>query len=571
MNKLFLFLIATLVLIAPFQAFAEGEEKHFIVNSRDWHDVYSGGIFSALMNYDYHYAIEETQSLEILQILDRNINDVILLTPEGNSFISGYRTSIQTQGFNIEQEITNSDFVDNNLELARLSGVDSFVLVDDTYGYNAISVGPYAVRTNSFVIFVNENNVDDVIDVIDGASSVLAYGPLDLSARDALTPYITETINERSKYKNNVKILDKISEIEPIELVALTNGNILEPELIDGNKPIIFIGTDVVPDGTTEFIEEKNVRVGVLIGEGLHFNARQIREDTGIEVYIKFAKGINQVKKALDIMFVNQYNLNVNVNDAIYDQENGQIQVRIVNQEDNFAYALISVQIVQDGEVIAILGDESIDFLSGQETLTKLFDFELDPNGNYTINTIIRYGEDEFSLERELETDTPLNIVNFDDNSLIEILEVTYDKDSNRFNILVENKRDQNVFALSKITGLSIGTELNNLASKETEIGPLGTRTIRILAELDEEDFLDNPTVDISTFYGKESKRLVRVINSDYQYTFENSLDSLIPVAIGAGVVALTALVIVLTKSLIFGSRKTHKVTSRRPKIRRRR
>ena len=40
----------------------------------------------------------------------------------------------------------------------------NFVILDDSYGYNSISVAPYATASKSWVLFADRNNIDDIVD-----------------------------------------------------------------------------------------------------------------------------------------------------------------------------------------------------------------------------------------------------------------------------------------------------------------------------------------------------------------------------------------------------------------------
>lgn len=548
-TKIIVFLI--FLLLGINSVFAEGTQV--VTNSLDWHDVYSAGVFAALNGYKYNYVIEETQGLEVIQIMDSSLNDVVLINPQTNNFISGYKTSIEDRGFNIQTEITSNDYIDNNLELAELSGVNSFVIVDDAYGYNAISVAAYASKTGSFVLFVNPSSVDRVIDMIDGADSVLLYGPMDRTVREELAPYSTDTINLGNKYLNNQEVLRRISQIEPISQIILTNGEVLEPEILDGFKPTLLIGSTNVPESVTQFIINSGVQVGVLIGDGIHQNALTIRETTGIQVFLKFAKGINQVKRALDIMPVDVFNSNISVQEIRYNINTNQFEAILKNHEDNFAYARISLQIIKDGDIIATLGGEVTDFFSNQEILTKLYDYVLDdPDASYIIEYVILYGEEETGLEKLIRGTIPLNFVDVLDDSSVEIDKIEYNQDTKRFEITVNNLGSDDVYARAKFLEFSLGGETTNLASTQYQISPKGSSVLKIRVDMEQIDFEDNENINVELKYGATSENLIKTLRGTYTYTVKDSLDILVPVAIGLGGVMVTLVVV----TIIFGRRR---------------
>jgi len=92
-------LIFLLVSILPLVAATD----QVVINSQDWHDVYSGLMYAHLNDLDAHYVVEETQGIQLVEeILDKSKTNVLLIESENKPVIFGFESKLERKGFDME-------------------------------------------------------------------------------------------------------------------------------------------------------------------------------------------------------------------------------------------------------------------------------------------------------------------------------------------------------------------------------------------------------------------------------------------------------------------------------------
>ncbi|MBS3119952.1 hypothetical protein J4475_03970, partial [Candidatus Woesearchaeota archaeon] len=114
-----------------------------ISNSADWRDVYSTIIFSKLTGNASYFLVGPAHA-QILPYSLSSSDNIEIISSADNPFAIGYDTTLSLLGFS---RVRESEYRGVNLELAKRlpEKVTNFIIIDDSYGYNAISVGPYGV------------------------------------------------------------------------------------------------------------------------------------------------------------------------------------------------------------------------------------------------------------------------------------------------------------------------------------------------------------------------------------------------------------------------------------------
>ena len=123
------------------------------------------------------------------------------------------------------------------LEIAEeLEDITDFIVIDDSYGYNAISVAPYAIASNSWVLFADRNNIREVERFLAGrdVDSLIIYGHVDRDVRIRLEDFNPEVINiDGDRFLNNIEIVKRYQEIKSAKQTVLTNGEFIEKEIME--------------------------------------------------------------------------------------------------------------------------------------------------------------------------------------------------------------------------------------------------------------------------------------------------------------------------------------------------
>jgi len=262
----------------------------FIANSQDWKDVYSTILYANLLGIPNTFlANVSNASISLYEIPKERVIHVI--SSADKPYYNDYESLIRSRGYPDPKEFMLNDI---NLELAkRLQDIDKFIIIDDTHGYEAISVAPYAVRAKYYVLFVNENNIENTVTFLNQQkpASLIIYGSAVSYATDKLRKFNPEMISEGGKYADNMRLVDKYSQSNSIKEVILTDGKFIEPSMMSGKAAVLFIGKDDVPEEVKTYIKDKQIDIGVLIGTESVDSATIIRRQLGISVFVKFAYG----------------------------------------------------------------------------------------------------------------------------------------------------------------------------------------------------------------------------------------------------------------------------------------
>ncbi|NJL44205.1 MAG: hypothetical protein HC945_02735 [Nitrosarchaeum sp.] len=163
MNRTLKFLLLLIVAVAAVSVPALAID-HVIVNSRDWRDVYSATQYAQLIGAPSNFLVSSKHSTILLYSIEKSKEDVQVISSRSNPFIIGYEGILLQNGYANPDELI---YEQANLELARrlndeiartnaqrpatsaLEPVRRFIIIDDQYGYNAISVASYAAAADT--------------------------------------------------------------------------------------------------------------------------------------------------------------------------------------------------------------------------------------------------------------------------------------------------------------------------------------------------------------------------------------------------------------------------------------
>lgn len=499
-----------------------------VINSKDWRDIYTGILYAKLNGLDAHYVAKETQGLQLIEeVLNRGAVDILLIESK-EPLIFGYQLQLEKQGFKVEKFLS-LDAQKTNLEFAKKAadekGIANFIVIDGSLGYDAISVAPYALLTNSFVLFADAENVDVLFSFLSAsADNILFYGHLNRAVKEELGVLNPLIINKGDRYQDNIEIVKKFINKKPTKQVLLTDGETLELGFFNNEFPALFIGTSNVPQPVIDFIRDTDVRAGIVIGYDLFANAKRIREDTGIKILLKYGQGRNSQIYALDVFPLPEYDSEIDIEAVHYNTLSRQLEVSYKNKGAVYTYAqALSHQIKADGTAIAEVGDEKAFFLNEGDTLTKVYSLDLTPylDKNLIVESKIIFGESANSLTKLLAKTLNLDVVAVEDSSKISIQSLVYNKGTKRFELIVKNEGEKDVYADAEIVDLIIASEKVTLGAEQQKIKPGQKNLFKIKALLEEMDIEDNPTVTARVRYGERENILLKSMTREFDFAFK--------------------------------------------------
>ncbi len=519
-------LLSVLLLIVSASAVIAAEPNKILSNSEDWRDVYSVMQYGALTKKSASFLVSNRHATLILNQIPKD-NHIWVFSSKKVPYIVGYESLLKSKGYSAEE------FEEDNINLAigeLLKDITNFIILDDSYGYNAISVAPYAAITNSYVIFADSDNIREVERFLDGrqVDSILIYSQVDREVKAAMEKYNPEIINkEGDRFLNNIEIVKKYLEVNKAKQAILTNGEFIEQEIMSGSEPVIFIGTNNVPDVVREYVSTSDIEVGVLIGNELVGTATTIRRQIGISVFVKFAQGsrapqgsISQVE-ALDMFYLPVYNLNIEVDSVKYNRATNQLEVSLKNTEDQAVYFIGTYSLTASDGSKQTVGDVGANFIDGNELKTMVYDVEQMPEGRISVEIFIIYGESKGSLEKEIRMTLEVESVKILDKCQIQINGVALNPGRGMFYVEIENTAEIECYVDLELIDLIIAGQKKSYSLDSVSNLKAGQKKeLRVKVEdFEKEDMEDNERIKVRAYYGERENSLVKILEGTFEVT----------------------------------------------------
>jgi len=533
-----------------------------IVNSHDWHDVYSGMLFASLEGIPSNFLVSQKHASILLYSIPTSEKELFVVSSRKEPYFVGYQSFLQARGYDKAEELVTRNA---NLDLARkLTNITKFIVIDPAYGYNAISSAPYAVVSHSYVLFADRRNIDEVLAFLQQRkpTSLLLFGQLDRQVKSALAPFNPETLDKGDRFSNDLAMVDRYKQLADIRQVILTNGEFIEASMMSGDDPVIFIGRANVPDVVRNYIKKNDIEVGILIGNELIGTATFIRRQLGISVFVKFAQGARVPKGAiaqvedLDRFRMPRYELNLKVVSVVYNKATQSLEVTYHNPQELALYMKGTITITGGASSIA-LGDKDPLFLDKGAYKTIIYTEDSDgqplflTEGDYTAKLFTIFGEGPKSLENAIQATVKISFVEVKDESVVNITGLYYNKGSGKFFVTVENTGTVDAYVRPELVDLMVNGEPLTVAADETVLVPAGKKEkIPVTIQLAGEDFAANPQVLVRAYYGERENVLVKVTKRSFALVFGGA-------GIGRFVLYAVIMLAILLLLLFLGTKKT--------------
>jgi hypothetical protein len=512
-----------------------------IINSGNWIDVYSGMLYAQHSGKQSNFLTSTRHSTIIANSLPASTQSIEIISSRTSPFITGYTSVLNSRGFNDVEELRSTNA---NLELlSRLPNINKFIIVDSTYGYNAVSVAPLAVIGDYYVIFANANNINQVMNALNSrtVSEVIIYGQTAREVRSALEEFDPTIINTGDRFDNNIQIVERFQQIyrsingEPRKQAILTNGEFLEASIFTGADPVLFIGFANVPTQVQAYIDRSDLEVGTLVGNELIGTATFIRRQTGLSVFVKFGQGartptgaISQVED-LDRFPIPRFDLDLRIVAAQINTATNTLEVTYQNNAPVATYFRnILLRLTIDGTSSIIPDEIPNTFIDGNSFKTMVYPLidgdgqPINPSGSdkeLEINTI--YGESPRSLEQTLQYTLKVEEIRVSDESNIEIVDLVFHNRRQGFLIDVRNIAEVDTYVLLELVELEVDGEILTFSSETpTRIRPGRTSTIYVQTTLEEEDVVNNQNIRVRAYYGERENSLIKIKEAVFEFKY---------------------------------------------------
>ncbi|MBD3260064.1 hypothetical protein GF371_05580 [Candidatus Woesearchaeota archaeon] len=557
------YLTILLILIGTFacglSVSAQDESNMILINSDNWIDVYSGLNYANLKGIQSKFLIDDihiTYMMPELKVIAKNI---IVLESELVPFNVGISGTLESEGLNVVEEIFSSYPKDTNLELAEKSGARNFIVIDDSYGYNAIAVGPYAAITDSFVLFVDEDNIFDVVDFLDRNSvdDLLLYGNLERLVKEEMEKYNPDVIDTGNRFDNNIEIVKSFKALREAKQVLFTNGEFIENELVsggNGKEPVIFVGRDNVPDQIINYVKNSDIEVGVLIGNELTYTAKILKDQADISVFIKFGKGTagSDPKdiRELDKFALPKYELRMAIDSVKYNTASKKLEVVYKNEEALSTFFKSSIAVLVDGEKRITVGEAEPVLIGELDAMALAYDVDLtealrNPEAEIVADVLVTFGEDPKALEKNLEGEFPIEVISVEDMCDVKTTTLVYNKKTQRFILTVDNNAEVSCYADPRIVDLMVNDRRKTISYEGDALIPAGqNKELMIKQRMDEVDFADNPEVKVRTLYGEREGLLLKTDEAMFDLSIVSGTNVMF-IGIGAAVAVVVIILLI--------------------------
>ena len=557
MKKILVLVLAIFVLgIGTVSAQPAGAEaEQIVINSADWIDVYSATCYANLNGQDSKFVTSPAQGKILSSVLDRS-KPVHLIQSAEEPIIAGYKNYLESEGFTVSTVTTSDSGKKLNIELAKKIDTTKFIILDDSYGYNALSVGAYSVASKSVVLFADSDNIDEVYDFLRGRTrtpEIINYGHVDRAVREKLSEFNPEIIDHGDRFEDNLAIVDKFVHLKPSTQVVLTNGEFIEEAIMSGREPVIFIGRDVVPEEVVEYVKGSDFKTSVVIGNDLIGAADRLKDQTDISIFIKFGQGRATeggfaLPEPLDMFYLPRYELSLDIVSGNYNVKTKTVEIIYQNVGETGAFAkATNISIFATNETIATgVGDEEPFFITAKTKFGGVYKTDLTEWADKELraHVYLEYGESRKSLTEVVEKDIIFGTVEFEDRSELSVTGVKYDTRLERLMLDLKNPALNAACYAEAEVELKIEGESEYVRFESTpgpaEIQDEAALSTRI--KLTPADLAENPTVKVHLRYGERPDLRIKSLDAEYPLRVVSGY----PIAVIAAVAILAAAVTII-------------------------
>ncbi len=501
-----------------------------VVNSQDGLDVSSAAFYAILTGDKLVFFAPGSNGVTELALIGEG-KEIYYIESSDNAVYVGFKGSMEQRG-NVVEQYYSEDPLLTNIYLAEKSGAENFILADPAYGTTIVSTMPYGKLTNSFLLFVTEDNAGQVVDFLKGKGEILVYGYVDDTVLELLdeNDINYDRIYNEDIYEDNLALVDKYFEINPDKnQVVFAGGEYLEDSIITGEDPII-LASGVLPTATENYIKEKagegQITVGVIIDNrytaALGSIMREINEEAGEKIFSLFLKfgqtlpGVTEGVNPLVTFPLPHVILNLVVKNAEYNTATKTLDLTYENKGNVPIYYKSSMNLLLDGESFKSVGDEDARIMGKGEIIGVSYPVEVE-EGELTMSMTMLYGSSKNSFEKGFMQDWDIGRINYIDVSELSMSEAVYNSETDELSVRFTNSGEEKVyFKVSSsylIEGISTAVE----SEGQYDLDSNSARVVKLTGLLVPKDKLEEVEMTAAANYGGREGFLVKITEIDVE------------------------------------------------------
>jgi hypothetical protein len=318
--------------------FAQSKSTYLLVNSKDWKDVISGGVYASEHGLNYIFILTPQQADYFSSLFSKGTNKIIYYesnNPVDNSLYSKF------QGLeNVELNKMDSLYY----YFASNSPNNGAVVVGNEIGAEAVSAAPYAILRGWGLYFASKSNANDLVSqLLNQKKEILVYGSIANSVN-----LDVKKINTGSIYLDNVEILKLFSFYkEPIQIV-FTSGKTFERSIVS-SQPVALVGRTEVSKDLILFLSSKPSIKGLVYYGDADINGAilSLKKELGIPVFTNLGNAFSpdsQMKPPI-VLNLPSRDVIIKVNPPVYDVQLKSIVFSVENKGNCNAYLRAVVEL----------------------------------------------------------------------------------------------------------------------------------------------------------------------------------------------------------------------------------
>ena len=553
--------------------FVSSASGNVLIDSQDWKDVYTG-MYTTYENWDRGepYFLKDASASNVLSGNILPAGNITLIESTDEPFSGGMdsRLTSQPENYNI-QEIIEVESAQRDL---IPDGQESFIVVPSSYPSAAVVAAPLARAMDSWVLMVNEDNVDNVSQIIQEAEGeTLMVGSFTNDIESDLEGRVDEEILTSNPQNLSIQVAERFREEQEFEELMLTPARELSTDLFMTERPVLVTKSGPpISDEIVEYIGETESIQSLFLANpeysvvGSSINDRvESNYDRSISVMVHFgqARGDQSSIYAPSLFPLPSSNLDLQVNSVIYNPADEQALVEFYNPGEAQIFEMTeSLNVLSDGDSVDTAFDESSVLIGPESTRTVAYDIDLTSDQletNLTASMTTTYGTNSENRRETLTNsgefrppyETGLTVQNITDRSNITLSSVKYMTNLDRFKVELENTGSVASYATVNLREITVQGQESSFSSTSGEIGSGETETVYVTPNpaLDRIDLEENEEISVVLNYGESEESKLKQVSS--QVDFQTG--SGIPVVgqFGAAPTAGGVLVLVLILAVV--------------------
>ncbi|MEM5868929.1 MAG: hypothetical protein QXL09_03190 [Candidatus Aenigmatarchaeota archaeon] len=533
-----------------------------VANSNDWRDVYILMIYSYYNGEKFNF-INSLGEAEILAKTLRKNESISVFESRQNSIVKGYANFLRLKGFQSVSEDIFINYESLQFDLYQLikKNISGFIIVKDDFGYDAISVAPYAINKNYWVFLYNPDTKRRILEIlkINSDKEVIFYGEfLDRPWKKITNP--TYIIDEKNSMKNNIKILDIFSQLlTNNSWLILVGGDYLDEIFILQKMPITFTSQNL--EDIINWCLKNNVKLIEVIGpENVDFGQR-IREQSNrtIGVVVKTGRtftGDPELRGKQFVLRVMGVDIPLEILkiEEVYFLPNMKEIVLIISNEGNvdLYYYISGIGAFYGEQEIFPQFSPELHFIPKGKRLSIPIPIDLNKTPD-KIELLLTYGY-QYPFEKVLDKKIyDVEASDIYDEFNITLLEAFYDIFNEKLGITLINNEDKEVFTSLEIFDFEILGLNRSLLIPPTKLQSREKKTLFFDIYLDEEDLEKNKEIKIRLYSGRKEDFMVTSSKKVLELQPKKSVvTSLITMLISSPSFLVIILIIIVIFILIF-------------------